>query len=200
MKECRKCGELKPLDQFYYRKDSGTHRADCKACVIAASRKSQLRNREHRKEYLRDWVDRNREDFREYQREYQRKWRANNPDRASESWRRHHKKMMQNPGYRVSESVSSGIRRCIKNRKGGAKWEAIVGYSVGELIQHLEKQFTDGMTWDNYGDWHIDHIVPVSSFDMSDESDFRACWSISNLRPLWAVDNMKKRDKIEFLV
>lgn len=200
MKNCIKCNELKPLDQFYYRKESGRYRNDCKPCVIAASKRSQIKNKDHRREYLRRWVDENRESCREYSRIYYRQWRKDNPEKAAEAWRKHHRKKMKDPNYRVSESISAGIRRCIKSRKGGAKWDSVVGYSLGELVNHIERQFIDGMSWDNYGEWHIDHIIPIASFDFSREGDFDACWALTNLRPLWAADNIQKRDKIEFLV
>ena len=63
-------------------------------------------------------------------------------------------------------------------------------------MAHLEKQFASGMTWKNYGEWHIDHIVPQASFNItsSDCDDFRALWALSNLRPLWAAENIRKKD------
>jgi hypothetical protein len=64
-----------------------------------------------------------------------------------------------------------------------------VGYSRDELRAHIERQFLSGMCWANYGDWHIDHIVPKNRFDPSDSNDVRQCWALSNLRPLWASDN-----------
>ena len=68
-------------------------------------------------------------------------------------------------------------------------------------MTHLEKQFLSGMTWDNYGDWHIDHIIPKSSFKYAsfEDPEFRECWSLSNLRPLWGKENIQKSDKILFL-
>lgn len=72
-----------------------------------------------------------------------------------------------------------------------------LGYSGEELHRHLESQFTDGMSWDNMSDWHIDHIRPVASFNYTTTEceDFKKCWALSNLQPLWAEDNMSKGDK-----
>jgi hypothetical protein len=58
------------------------------------------------------------------------------------------------------------------------------------------------MSWDNIGDWHIDHIVPLASFTFSsaDDPEFRAAWALTNLRPLWAADNMRKHARREFLL
>ncbi|OKP79784.1 hypothetical protein BTE77_06750 [Ensifer adhaerens] len=63
---------------------------------------------------------------------------------------------------------------------------------------HLEAQFTDGMTWDNYGEWHVDHIIPLAAhnYETTDDIDFKRAWAMSNLQPLWAIDNHRKRDRI----
>ncbi|MCC5957699.1 MAG: hypothetical protein JJU07_16485 [Natronohydrobacter sp.] len=68
----------------------------------------------------------------------------------------------------------------------------LVGCSTKELIQYLEAQFQPGMTWANYGEWHVDHIRPVASFDLSDSRQQRACFHFTNLQPLWAEDNFSK--------
>lgn len=70
----------------------------------------------------------------------------------------------------------------------------VVGYTLSDLVGHLESQFVPGMSWDNYGlhGWHIDHIRPVSSFDLTEDDQVVECWALSNLRPLWAADNWSK--------
>jgi len=65
---------------------------------------------------------------------------------------------------------------------------------TSQLKEHIEKQFVDGMSWDNWGEWHIDHIKPVSKFDKSEK--ITIINSLNNLQPLWAVDNLKKSNKI----
>lgn len=71
-------------------------------------------------------------------------------------------------------------------------------FKVTDLKQHLESLFQPGMSWDNYGDWHIDHIKPVSLFDITsyDCEDFKKCWCLENLQPLWAEDNRKKSNLV----
>lgn len=129
------------------------------------------------------------------------KWRVENPEKVKEIRYRHKQKKMQVAGYRLHNSISCQIRNTI-NDKGGVSWQELVGFTFAELKAHIERQFTKGMTWDNYGEWHIDHITPVSCFNFSscDDGDFKSCWHISNLRPLWAVENIEKRDKIIFLL
>lgn len=73
----------------------------------------------------------------------------------------------------------------------------LMGYTIEDLKRHLELQFTDGMSWDNRSEWHIDHIRPVASFNFTTTEceDFKKCWALNNLQPLWASDNIRKRDK-----
>ena len=74
--------------------------------------------------------------------------------------------------------------------------DGTIGCSRDELCDHLESMFAEGMSWDNMGEWHIDHIKPLSSFDVLDESDRAKANNFSNLQPLWAIDNLKKYNKM----
>jgi len=111
--------------------------------------------------------------------------------------RRCRAKKRLDPGYRVRTAVSSSVYRSIKNSSGSKGGESCFDYlpfSLSELISHLESQFAEGMSWDNYGKWHIDHIVPQSFFAYTSmkEKRFTECWSLKNLQPLWALDNISK--------
>jgi hypothetical protein len=79
-------------------------------------------------------------------------------------------------------------------RQGHGKIWVAVGYTASKLRSHLELQFTDGMTWERFmaGEIHVDHIVPKSQFNLDSEADLRACYALSNLRPLWASQNLRK--------
>lgn len=90
------------------------------------------------------------------------------------------------------DRISELMRTAIHRRGESPVVERLVGYTMAELRTHLEKQFQRGMNWDNYGEWHIDHIVPASSFDLAHADQVRACWHLSNLQPLWAADNCRK--------
>jgi hypothetical protein len=72
----------------------------------------------------------------------------------------------------------------------------LIGCSVPQLRKHLEAQFTEGMTWDNHGEWHIDHIKPCASFDLTDAEQQLECFNYTNLQPLWASDNLSKGAKV----
>lgn len=102
--------------------------------------------------------------------------------------------------YRLHQSFSARVNQSLQHGKNGRPWEKLVGYTLAELKAHLEKRFQQGMLWNNYGKfgWHIDHIVPVAVFDFSsfDDEQFKRCWALSNLQPLWAKDNWEKNSKV----
>lgn len=118
----------------------------------------------------------------ESRRPYMRKW-ANN-------------KYATDINYRIKSSIQARIRRAIKNNYKSASTVGLVGCSIEYLKYYLEFQFKDGMSLDNYGDWHIDHIIPCASFDLSDPEQQKVCFHYSNLQPLWMKDNVSKGAKI----
>jgi hypothetical protein len=107
-----------------------------------------------------------------------------------------------NPAYRINDVLKVQIRKSLKGTKKGRAWEALVGYRLADLMAHLERQFLPGMTWHNHGDWHIDHIRPLCSFDFQtpDCPQFREAWALTNLRPLWAGDNIRKGGRRDLLL
>jgi len=124
---------------------------------------------------------------------------------VDDSWRRrdYHRQYMRDrlasdPKFRLSQAFSGAVRRCLASGKGGDSWSALLGYTVDDLRAHLQGLFLPGMTWENYGEWHIDHVIPVSAhnFEKPEDIDFKRCWALTNLQPLWAVDNIKKGAKL----
>ena len=95
------------------------------------------------------------------------------------------------------------IRTLLKNQltaNGGrkaAKTEMLLGCSLAKAQAHLEAQFLPGMSWENHGEWHIDHIRPCASFDLTDPEQQKQCCHYTNLQPLWAADNLAKSDTWE---
>jgi 5-methylcytosine-specific restriction endonuclease McrA len=98
---------------------------------------------------------------------------------------------------RINESMGAMIYQALKAKKNGHKWNDLVGYTVEDLMIHLESQFKDGMSWENKGQWHIDHIIPRSHFHFEgpEDSGFKECWALTNLQPLWDKDNLTKGTK-----
>lgn len=100
----------------------------------------------------------------------------------------------------IKNRMSRRMRHALSGRQLSKDWQhifAICGYSVNDLIKNLELKFEPGMTWENIGDWHIDHIKPESWFNYSstDDQDFKICWSLENLQPLWKKDNLSKNNR-----
>ena len=107
-------------------------------------------------------------------------------------------KRKANPKLKLNGNMSTGIRRSLRSRKAGIPWLKLVNYTIETLKKHLERQFTEGMAWDNYGEWHIDHKIPVSVFNFTkpEHRDFKRCWALKNLQPMWAKKNIIKSNKI----
>lgn len=99
---------------------------------------------------------------------------------------------------RLEVRIASLMGYSLKGRKAGCRWEVLVGYTLSDLMAHLEARFVDGMNWSNIGQWHIDHIRPRSAFSYEGPNDpqFLACWALDNLQPLWARDNMSKGARV----
>ena len=95
---------------------------------------------------------------------------------------------------RIKNNLRSRLYKCVA---GGYKNPSFqyVGCSIDKLKKHLESKFTKGMTWENYGAWHIDHIRPCASYDLTIEEEIHRCFNYTNLQPLWAADNIRKGDK-----
>ncbi len=131
-------------------------------------------------------------------------YQKNNKEKVRETKKRHHIKKMEtdiiyNLNFNISRCMSSSLRHRGLS-KNGNHWEKLVINTKEEIMKHLEKNFLPGMTWKNYGrgGWHVDHIIPREFFKFisTDDVEFKYCWSIENLQPLWEKDNNKKSDKI----
>lgn len=101
------------------------------------------------------------------------------------------------PQYRISCNLRRRQLLAIQGKCKQGKTFDLIGCTPEFLRKYIESQFQDGMTWDNYGinGWHIDHIKPCASFDLSDPKQQQECFHYTNLQPLWAKDNFKKSDK-----
>jgi hypothetical protein len=146
--------------------------------------------------------------FRSKAREATRRWRINNPEAAKASWTAARRKPShknrtketwkrqynENPSFRLAQNLRNRMR-CALTRAGthrSGRFLALVGCTPAELKEHIERQFVDGMTWANRSDWHIDHIIPCAAFDLTKSDQRRACFHYTNLKPLWAAENLRK--------
>lgn len=119
-----------------------------------------------------------------------RSWKADKTRIAK--WKYDH-----NPKYMIYHRLKRWMHKHLGNALPSRKWSQHLGYTVDELRTHIERQFVKGMGWHNKGEWHIDHIVPVSAFDVDgvEHPDFNVCFGLPNLRPMWANDNLRKNGK-----
>ena len=122
-------------------------------------------------------------------------WKMENPRKVREG----ESKWRQKPSSKSITFMRDSLRRVLKLEKNG-RTEKILGYTRAELTTHIEKQFTKGMSWDNHGVWHIDHIVSISQFIKEGVTDPKIINALSNLKPIWAKDNLKKNAKLESLL
>jgi phage terminase Nu1 subunit (DNA packaging protein) len=131
-------------------------------------------------------------------------WKADNPERVKATRRVCCARIRATQRGNLDHRMSGAISKCLSGigGKAGKSWADLVGYSVDQLRAHIERQFTKGMSWKNRRKWHIDHILPLSSFAFTspDDAEFKSAWALSNLRPLWSEKNIAKAAKREFLL
>lgn len=181
-KTCSKCELPKPRTVEFFPSDARKRdglRAECRECFSAPRRERYWRMREQMLAQAATW-------------------RAANPDYDPKSAKpyivedREHVRAVEraNPARVAMERMRKRLQKIIG--KSGIRTIGFIGCSSAHLRQHLEAQFLPGMSWDNRPDWHIDHIRPLSSFDLSDPEQFKAASHYTNLQPLWAIDNLRK--------
>lgn len=139
-------------------------------------------NKDKWNEYIKEYREKNKEKIREIKRNYERTRKANDPL------------------YKLVANFRTAIWTVLKENnmdKYGHYFE-ILQYSPEQLATHLEKQFSEGMTWENYGDWHVDHKTPITAFNFQEigDNEFMRCWSLENLQPMWGDENIRKSNKI----
>lgn len=164
----------------------------CHQCI----RKLCKENRPKRLQSEKSWVARNPERVREYKKRY----RDSHPETMKAIYNRRAEKVLSTLDGRLNNLLRQVIKYSLRGNKQGKPWAEMLPYTLDELKAHLESQFQPGMGWDNhakYG-WHIDHVRPITSFNItsSDCDGFRECWALSNLRPLWWNENLRKSNKI----
>lgn len=167
--------------------------------VNSVRRKWADSNREKMKETTKKWREENREKYLECKRKQRKRYKKLHKEKVNEQRRLYAaRKRIRDAKFRLSQRMSNGIRKALREGKNGRAWEFLVGYSRQQLRRSIERKFLPGMTWDNMGEWHIDHIIPVSVFNFKtyDDIDFKRCWALSNLQPMWGVDNLKKGNKL----
>lgn len=225
-KRCRKCGEIKDIDLFNHdnrRKDK--HKDICRECSKKYSIQYEATHKERRKRYNKqyneDYYPKNREKvilkmkeyynthkdkFKEYnilhkgdKHIYMKLWREQNWEEIKKYYNEYTRlKLKTDPNFKFGVRLRVRICSLLKSKKQ-FKTVELIGCSIQELKNHLQNQFKDGMSWDNnsYYGWHLDHIKPVSLFDLTDPIQQKECFHYTNLQPLWWWENLTKSNKYE---
>lgn len=176
----------------------------CPQCARDSRLKWYAENRNSALEAMRKW----KKDNPEKVRKHSKKWRLQNPEKVKEIGRKSiiknpEKKKLREKKYRKKRyhnDVNFRLASILRNRLGKAlknnfkKGSAVrdLGCSIEKLKIYLESHFESGMTWENYGEWHIDHKIPLSSFDLTDPEQFKIANNYLNLTPMWAILNRQK--------
>lgn len=181
------------------------------------SEKKRLYNRvynstEKRKTYMKKWYANNAVLVREYSKKYydanpskcrekQKLNRIKFKDYYKAYWKKYRKERYAiNPVARLSDILRSRISAAIKYKRKSGSAVKDLGCSLEQLFSHLESKFEAGMTWENWGKWHIDHIRPLISFDLTNREQFLQACHYTNLQPLWAKDNIAKGARLDFVI
>lgn len=203
MKTCSTCKQEKEASCFYKRNASKDKLcASCKDCmqsyVKANKQKAKARAKVYREKNKKLIA---KKDAERYQRDIEAsRAKRRESDRRRKAKRREYdrKRRATDPVYRATLAHRARIRKALINNSKSSSSTELTGCSIKQFRQNLESQFTEGMSWDNYGKrgWHIDHIIPCASFDLSDPAQQRACFHYTNQQPLWAKNNESKGDRI----
>lgn len=203
--ECKACMKERVKEWYFKNKNK----------VRQQNKKWTENNRDKVKEYRIRYKQKDPERFKRLQKACDQRRIKNNPTKYKEIDKRktqkrfangkayalHKKKLENDPHYKVWRSIVQTQHRELKQygSKKQNKSMTLTGCTVQEFKLHIESQFQEGMTWHNRGEvWHIDHIKPVSLFDLTKEEDQRRCFHYLNQRPLWTKDNIKKSNKYDW--
>jgi len=189
-KICSKCKKEKLYSDFYKDKrgKDGLYSA-CKECCENARKVYYKKHKAYYKEY------RDSPQYKKYQQGYRMEHRGEHSEEQRSYFRNYWRRRRLNPMYNLDSNMGHSISICLKGKKAGRTWEKLVHYTKEDLMKHLENQFDDKMSWDNYGSyWWVDHIKPRSLFKykVPEDEEFQKCWALENLQPLEKIANMKK--------
>lgn len=150
-----------------------------------------------RREKTKQWRDQNKSHLTEY---HKQRW-INNKDEILAKKRQRKK---EDPVYKILENTRTYIWQQLQRAFSSTGKEfnkdqttcELIGCTPDEYLHHLRSQYQPGMTDENYGEWHVDHIIPCSSFDLTNDEEKKKCFNFKNVQPLWKIDNLSKGNKI----
>jgi len=193
-KNCTKCNKLHEGNNSW-----------CRSCKLSYQKEHynkniesiRVRTKEYRlknKDKILAYKKKNRDANKEAIREYRKAWRAKNKDKIAKQRKTYRHSYLKDPKNKLANSFRGQIKRALSGNYKSGSWKTLLGCSIEFCKLHLESKFLEGMSWENHGTWHIDHIRPISSFPI--EELYKA-FHYTNLQPLWAIDNLTKGAKFE---
>jgi 16S rRNA C967 or C1407 C5-methylase (RsmB/RsmF family) len=176
--------ERKQYNKQYYLDNKEKRRQSNKQYRLNNKEKIKQYNLDN-KEYHKEYRLKNKEKIKQYKKQYD----LNNKEKRRK-YQNERKK--RDPNYKLIKIIRTRIINVLKGRYKSKRTIELLGCSIEEAWNHLESKFKPGMTKENHGLWHIDHIKPCASFDLTDPEQQAICFHYTNLQPLWAVDNRRK--------
>tara|TARA_Y100000310_G_scaffold267837_1_gene280082 strand:- start:55 stop:705 length:651 start_codon:yes stop_codon:yes gene_type:complete len=207
-KTCKTCKIEKPVNMFYKNKNTPDgYQYSCSSCHREYRKKYNIvhcdKNREYNKQYYKKHRERILEHKKQYRlqpctkkriEEYER-----SPARRKQIAVRQRERYKTDVEYKLRRRISASVYDMLVGRKKYKSILQCLPYTMLQLKEHLESQFDEHMTWENYGTyWHMDHIYPQSKlpYDSVDHDNFKRAWALNNLQPLEAAANIRKGNKI----
>jgi hypothetical protein len=208
-KECIKCKITKSLTEFNKRTDTGKYRTECKECKNQQHKEHRIKNAEviriQRKAYrtanseiIKEKKKKHYQENKDQCNERHRQWRKETAEaRRQVANKRYNERYRNDPKFHITTCLRKRLQKVVKGECKSAPTLELLGCSVDDLKEYLEFMFDDKMTWNNHGSyWHIDHILPCASFDLTDPEQQKRCFHYTNLQPLEAKENIRKGAKI----
>lgn len=171
-KICKTCRRSLPEGDFY--KNKKALHSSCKPCYSAKVMVNYRSNRARRLTKMKEWKEKNHEIYKLLRRNYDKE------------------RSVRDPVFKLTRLLRTRLNRALKGMYKTGSAVRDLGCSIVEFKLYLEKQFMPGMSWDNHGDWHIDHKIPLAAFDLTNPSELGRAVHYTNLQPLWARDNQRK--------
>lgn len=223
-KWCGKCEQYMDVANFCKAKTWDGLRSTCQDCLHADRMANRSKMTEYNKKYWKKTMVEQKEKSKQWRSENKeyistkhKEWRAiNGKEYDKKQWqqrkndpaykeyynayRREYDKLQRktNPHYKIKVNFMRRLREVIHADSRALHTAELLGCSVEDFKSHLESQFDEKMSWENYSNtgWHIDHIVPCAYFDLTRKSHQRRCFHWSNMQPMWSVENITKRDSL----
>jgi len=194
---CKNCNKEyrihnKDIASNYNKNYRKNNKEKIKECKLVYSKNNKTKIQENKKRYYKN----NKDKIENFKTEY----RKNNKGKILEAHNKYRKERYSNNlNYKISCILRSRLRHALKSQGATKNIETLelIGCSIEEFKLHIKSLFKEGMTWDNHSfeGWHIDHIKPMASFNLSDTEELKECCNYTNLQPLWAFDNLSKGDR-----